>query len=403
MFKPFILSWVIVNLLTTAVRAEDWPHWRGPTCNGHSAESAWLDQWPAAGPRVAWKVSVGLGFSTFVVAQGRVLTTGHADGKDTVFCFDADSGRVLWKHSYAAELGDKYFEGGATGTPTIDGERVYHLSRWGDVFCLEATTGRVVWSKNVHQETGIRIPDWGFSGSPLAHGNLIILNVGDAGVALEKAAGKIVWRSENKDAAYSTPLLMTRGKDTWVLFGTKQSYVAVDALTGKEIWRHRWVTQYGVNAADPIVQGDLVFICTGYGKGGAMLKTGAGQPQELWKTKALRTQLNPSVLVDGHLYGVDGDTTSPASLKCLEFATGAEKWEHPNVGSGALIVAGGRLIVLTATGELMVAPASPAGFKPTARAQVLRGKCWTSPVLANGRIYCRSVSGDVVCLDVRNP
>jgi len=113
--------------------------------------------------------------------------------------------------------------------------------------------------------------------------------------------------------------------------------------------------------------------------------------------------MNSAVLVDGHLYGVDGDTSVKASLKCLEFATGAPKWEHPNIGSGALITAAGRLIVLTATGELMVAPASPASFQPTARAQVLRGKCWTSPVLANGRIYCRTAPGDVVCLDVRKP
>jgi outer membrane protein assembly factor BamB len=403
MSRAIIFSTVIVSLLTSTLRADDWPHWRGPTRNGHSAETAWSDQWPADGPRVAWKANVGLGFSTFVVAKGRVLTTGHADGKDTVFCFDADSGKTLWKHSYAAELGDKYFEGGTTGTPTIDGERVYQLSRWGDVFCLDAATGSVVWSKNIQKEPGVRVPDWGFSGAPLVHGSLLILNVGDAGLALDKTSGKIIWQSQNKEAGYSTPLPVSRGNNTLVLLGSRQSYVAVDALTGKETWRHRWVTQYGVNAADPIAQGDLVFICTGYGKGGAMLKTGAGQPQELWKTKALRTQMNPAVLVGGHLYGVDGDTTSPASLKCLEFATGAEKWEHPNVGSGALITAGGRLIVLTATGELMVAPASPAGFKPTARAQVLKGKCWTSPVLANGRIYCRSVPGEVVCLDVRKP
>jgi len=403
MFKLLISSITIVSLLTAILRADDWPHWRGPARNGHSAETAWLDQWPADGPRVVWKAKVGLGFSTFVVAKGRVLTTGHANGKDTVFCFDADSGKLVWKHAYAAELGDKYFEGGATGTPTIDGERVYQLSRWGDLFCLNAATGRVVWSKNLQQEAGVRVPDWGFSGAPLVQGNLLILNVGDAGMALDKTTGKIVWQSQNKEAGYSTPLPVSRGNETFVLLGSRQSYVAVDALTGKEAWRHRWLTQYGVNAADPIVQGDLVFISTGYGKGAAMLKTGTGQPQELWKTKALRTQLNSAVLVDGHLYGIDGDTTSSASLKCLEFATGTEKWEHPNVGSGALITAGGRLIVLSGTGEVMVAPASPAGFKPTARAQVLKGKCWTSPVLANGRIYCRSVPGDVVCLDVRKP
>ncbi|MBM3861943.1 MAG: alcohol dehydrogenase, partial [Verrucomicrobia bacterium] len=137
------LARVALVFLCASAIADDWPHWRGPNRDGHSAETAWLDQWPATGPRVAWKARVGLGFSSFVVAQGRVLTTGHADGKDTVFCFEADTGKPLWKHSYAAELGDKYFEGGTTGTPTIDGDRVYQLSRWGDLFCLEAATGKV--------------------------------------------------------------------------------------------------------------------------------------------------------------------------------------------------------------------------------------------------------------------
>ena len=128
--------------------AEDWPHWRGPARTGLSTESGWLDQWPPEGPKVAWRAKVGLGFSSFAVAQGRAFTMGHADGKDSVFCFDAASGRELWRHSYPAELGDKFFDGGTTGTPTIDGERVYTLSRWGDTFCFQASDGKVVWTKN---------------------------------------------------------------------------------------------------------------------------------------------------------------------------------------------------------------------------------------------------------------
>ncbi|MBK7997700.1 MAG: alcohol dehydrogenase, partial [Verrucomicrobia bacterium] len=120
-----------------------------------------------------------------------------------------------------------------------------------------------------------------------------------------------------------------------------------------------------------------------------------------WKSKSLRTQMNPAVLHQGHLYGVDGDTTEKASLKCVEFATGTEKWKQSNFGSGGVILADGKLIALSGTGELMIAPASPEGFNPTSRAQVLGGKCWTAPVLANGFIYARNSRGDVVAVDVR--
>ena len=127
-----------------------------------------------------------------------------------------------------------------------------------------------------------------------------------------------------------------------------------------------------------------MFLATGYGKGGGLFKLGAGEPESLWKTKKLRTQLNAAVLYQGHLYGVDGDTTQKAALKCLDFATGDEKWAQPGFGSGGVIIADGKLIAFSGTGELSVAPATPTGFNPTARAQVLGGKCWTAPVLAIG-------------------
>jgi outer membrane protein assembly factor BamB len=185
------------------------------------------------------------------------------------------------------------------------------------------------------------------------------------------------------------------------LLGNGTAYLAVDARTGREAWRFRWLTEYGVNAADPVVDGDHVFISSGYNKGAALLQLTDGEPEQLWRSKALRTQMNAAVLHAGHLYGVDGDTTARAALKCLEFATGKERWAQPNFGSGGLIVADGKLVALSGAGELMVAPATPAGFTPGSRAQVLGGRCWTAPVLANGLVYCRNSRGDVVAVDLR--
>ena len=403
---PMLRSSVLLlaALLAPALAsADDWPHFRGLARNGTSSEKSWRSEWPGE-PPIAWKAQVGLGFSSIVVANGRAATAGHADGHDTVFCFDAATGKPIWKHSYAAELGDKFFEGGTTGTPTFDGARLFWLSRWGDLFCFEAADGKIVWQKNIQKETGAPLPMWGFTGTPLVSGvagNLLVLNVGEAGVALDKADGKIVWQSAAKDAGYSTPLPFESGGAKLALFGNATNYLAVDPVTGKEAWRFRWVTQYGVNAADPIVSGDRVFISTGYGKGGALLQLGGDEPKQLWKTKALRTQLNAAVLFDGYLYGVDGDTTDKGSLKCIEFATGTEKWSQPGFGNGAVIVADGKLIALSGDGELSIAPASPVAFKPTAHAKVLGPKCWTAPMLANGLVYCRNSRGEIVVVDLR--
>lgn len=385
-----------------AAVASDWPQWRGPQRNGISTEKGWLDQWPKDGPPILWKASIGLGFSSCVVGGGRVVTMGHADNTDTVFCFDAESGKEIWKHSYPAELGDKFYEGGTVGTPTIDGDRVFSLSKWGDLFCFEAATGKINWSRNIPKDTDAPIPTWGFSGAPTVFENLLLLNIGEAGMALEKSTGKTVWQSGNKESGYSTPLPLRMQNQQLLLLGSGESYLAVDLKTGHEKWRMRWVTEYGVNAADPIVDGDRVFISSGYGKGAALLQPGSGaEPAVVWKSKVLRTQRNGAVLVNGFLYGVDGDTSDKALLKCVELASGKERWAEPSVGSGALMVADGKLIVLGDHGELMVSAASPDGFRPTARAQVMGGKCWTVPVLANGRILCRNSRGDLVCVDVR--
>jgi outer membrane protein assembly factor BamB len=378
---------------TSSASADDWPVFRGPSRNGISAEKA--QPWST----ITWTAEVGTGFSSMAVAKGRVVTLGNANDTDTIYCLDAEKGSVLWKHAYPSALGDNYFEGGTTHTPTIDGDRVYTLGRWGDAFCFDLATGKILWSVKLQKDAGFPTPAWGFGGSPVVHGNLLLLNVGDAGLALEKGSGKLVWKSEAKECAYSTPYLVGQGDDTLMILGSAKSYVAVNAKTGAEAWRVKWLTQYGVNAADPIVDGDRMLLSTGYSKGAALFKLGKGEPELVWQSRVLRSQMNPPVLIGGYLYGVDGDTTEKTVLKCVEFATGTAKWSEPISGSGSVTAAGGDLVVLSGTGELLIAPASPEGFKPAHRAKVGAGKWWTVPVVANGRLYCRNADGQVVCLD----
>ncbi len=398
----FVPPLVLLVAVSASLFAGDWPQWRGPQRNGTTPESGWLDRWDGD-PPVAWRAKVGLGFSSFVVSEGRVCTAGYADGRDTVFCLDSETGKPVWTRDYPSELGAKFFEGGTTGTPTFDGDRVYWLSRWGDLFCLGASDGRVVWSRNLHEEAGVPIPNWGFSGAPLAHGDLLVLNVGDAGMGLDKATGRMVWRSANKDAGYSSPFPLRREGEWLAVMASQRSYVAVRIRDGSEVWRIHWLTQYDLNAADPNFAGDRVFLSTGYGKGAGLFDVASGTPKELWKSKVLHTQLNAAVLYKDHLYGADGDTTENAALKCVDFATGREAWSESHFGSGGVIVADGRLIALSGHGELMVAEATPDGFHPTGRGQVLGGLCWTAPVLANGRVFCRNSHGEVVVVNLRKP
>ncbi len=400
-WNGIVLAGCVALVLAPNLAADEWARWRGPSNNGISTEKGWKSTWPADGPKIAWKAKVGLGYSSVVIGGGRAYTLGHADEKDTIFCFDAATGKELWKHSFDAELGDKYFDGGTTGTPTLVGDKLYALNRWGEAFCLDAATGKVVWHRNVQETTGAQVPDWGFTGAPVVANGRVYLNVGEAGLALDAGTGAIAWKSSTKSAGYSTPFATGTADRSVLILGNSDAYVAIRPSDGKEAWRIKWTTQYGVNAADPIIEGDRLFISSGYGKGSALFKLGAGEPEMLWKSKALRSQMNAAVLFEGHLYGVDGDTTEKAALKCLDFATGKEKWSQPGFGSGGVIIADRQLIALNGTGELSIAPASPEAFKPTARAQVLGGKTWTAPVLSGGLVYCRNSRGDLVAVDVR--
>ncbi len=383
--------------------AADWPNWRGPDHNGISKEAGWNAEFPDGEPKIAWKTNVGTGFSSASVANGLLYTIGNRDGTETVYALDANTGKEAWKFSYECALDPKYFEGGPTSTPAAAGKFVYTLSRRGHLFCFDAATGKVHWGSNIAEDHGMPPPTWGFSGSPLVQGDLVILNMGAAGMAVRADSGKVVWKSENIESGYSTPVPVKRGEKTYVLLGTQKAWNALDIATGEELWSIRWLTRYNVNAADPILSGDRLVVASGYGKGAALFNWNEGADlDEIWRSKELRSQMNPAVLFDGHLYGTDGDAGNKAPLNCIDIENGETMWSERGVGTGGITIADGKLIVLSSRGELIIAPATHEGFELTSRGQVLGGKCWTVPVLANGRIYCRNADGDLACVDVRN-
>ena len=386
---------VLLASLTLRANAADWPNFRGPDLNGISKETGWSSQWSAGAPKQLWKAKVGLGFATLSVSKGRVYTTGNKSDTDTIFCFDADTGKELWKHSYAAPLDAKYYEGGTSATPTVDGDRVFTISKRGIVHCLGAADGKVIWTKNLQEELGAKIPEWGFAGSFYIEGDLAILNIGTAGAALEKATGKVAWSSGTDVSGYSTPMPFDAGSERAVMLAIKQDVVAVKIKDGKELWRFPWKTQYDVNAATPILSGSKVFISSGYNRGGGVFDIAKNPAAKVWESKNMRNHMSTSILWKGHLYGIDEN-----QLRCVSFDTGEVTWTDKVSGKGALMMADGKLIVLSERGELLVAEASPTAFKPISRAQVVGGKCWAAPVLANGKIYCRTGPGDVVCVDV---
>jgi outer membrane protein assembly factor BamB len=390
-----------ITLACPQLQADDWYRWRGPHANGVSTETNWRHDWPGSTPKIAWRAEVGTGFSSFVISDGRAFTVGYADEQNTLFSFDATTGKLCWKYAYAATLDDRDFEGGSTSTPTVDGDRIYMLTRPGALLCLQAADGQLLWEKQMAEVAEVRLPGWGFAGAPLVVGEKLILNMGESGVAVNKKDGSLLWSSSNKEAGYATPVLVERGDAKQVLLASSRAYIGVDLETGSQQWIERWLTSFGCNAADPIVHEGKMFLSSGYNRGAALYQLGGPKPELIWKSKEMQNQLHSSLLFEGHLYGIDGNMEAGARLRCLVWSTGEVKWSEDELRPGGLAFAGGKLILLTDSGELVIAAATADGFEEQARGQVLNGKCWTVPVLSNGLLYCRSVDGQVACVDLR--
>jgi outer membrane protein assembly factor BamB len=384
--------------LILPAHAGDWPHWRGPDNNGISPEAIQV-QWPESGPKALWTASVGTGMSSVSVSQGRAYTMGNTNGQDTVWCLDAKTGKEVWKHSYPAKLDPQYYDGGPNSTPTVFEGQVFTLSKWGDVFCFDAAKGSVIWSEKLWNY-GIRSNRWGFAGSPVIYRDLVILNAGTSGVALERASGRMAWFNGTNVAGYATPQFFGSERKEILIFGAKNLY-ALDPLTGKERWRFPFETGYDVNNTDPIIQGNRILLSS-YNHGCALLEV-REKPELVYEDKrALRSHLSPGIVVGDYLYAFSGEAKTVTDLRCLHFATGEVKWTVKEPKDGSLISASGKLLILSDKGELIAVEPTPDSFKPLARAQVIDGLCWTPPALANGCLFVRNSKGKVVCLDLRS-
>ena len=383
-------------ILVLASRGEDWPHWRGPNYNGTSSERIQLP-WTANVPKTVWSALVGTGFSSISVSQGRAYTMGNTNGEDSVWCLDAASGKEIWKHSYPAKLDPQYYDGGPGSTPTVFEGRVFTLSKWGDVFCFDATNGSVIWNERLWDH-GIRSNRWGFAGSPVIYNQLVILNAGTSGTALDRNTGKMAWFNGTNVAGYATPQFFDGPPRQVLILGAKNLY-AVDPTTGQERWRFPFETGYDVNNTDPIIQGNRILLSS-YNHGCALIEV-RDKPELVYEDKkALRSHLSPGILLGEYLYAFNGEAKTITDFRCIRYATGEVRWSVKDPNNGSLIFFAGKLLILSDKGELIAADPDPASFKLLCRVQVIEGLCWTPPTLANGLLFVRNSKGKVVCVDL---
>ncbi len=388
-------------VLSAGPATADWPQFLGPGRDGKVTEAELTVSQDAELPTV-WKKEIGIGYSSFAVREGKLYTMGNDGQRDTVYCLESETGKEIWTHSYPAPLGVGGFNG-PRSTPAVDEDNVYTLSFAGLLHCLDADKGTVKWKVDL-AKMGLKRPRWGFSGSPLLDGDLVLLEAGPV-LAFKKADGQLAWRSQPKPPGYSSPITFTLDGNKVVAAFDAAGLSVVDHGTGRPLYNYVWKTPYGVNACTPMVVGNRVFITSGYRTGGALLELTGSGVREIWKNKALGAQCNNPVLVDGHLYGFDGNVGGRGKLKCVRLADGKEMWVVGGLGAGSLIVAGDKLVILGEKGQLILAEPDTGQLKKLVERDILAGDyCWTPPAFADGKIYARnyiksrSVS-EIICID----
>ena len=357
MLKRLVLTLLCFGALVLS--AADWAQWRGPERNGKSTEKNWLSQWPSKGPKLLWEANVGKGFSAFTIAGGRAYISGNKDNQDSIYCFDIKTGKEVWVHRFAEPLHPKYYPGGTSASISIHDGIAYSFSKSGKAYALDAVTGKIKWSNDINKTTGIEMPTWGFASTPLILKDRIILNAGKSGVCLNREDGKLIWKSANEKSGYSTPCPIN--ENLVAIFGNHSLY-AVNPENGKIKWQQEWKTKYGENNADVLIADGHIYLTATHDMGTAKFKLTESGLELVWKNK-LGMQLNGLILHDGFLYGCDGRVNrKQGSFFCINDKDGKTVWNQDGI-KGSSIFADGKLIIMTHSGELLVAEASSKAYK----------------------------------------
>lgn len=395
------------GLVALAAVAADWPQFLGPERNGISAEKDLLFAWPKMGPPVLWEKQVGSGLSGPAIAGGRLLLFHRVGDREVVQCLDAASGADIWQHAYPTAYQDDFGkDDGPRATPLVADGRVITLGAEGRLVCLSLADGTKAWERSLNEEYRVRKGFFGVATSPLLEEGLVLVNVGGRGagiVAFDSRTGREVWKATDDEASYSSPTVATLAGVRHAVFFTREGVVLLDPRTGQVRYSKRWRARINasVNAATPLVAGDLVFVSSSYNTGALVLQVGQDAVREVWHgDEALSNHYNTSIHHDGYLYGLDGRQEEGPRLRCVELRTGKVRWSREQFGCASGLWVDGHLLFLTEQGELVLVEATPEAYREKARATVLGPSCRAQIALADGRLYGRDAR-KLVCWNLR--
>jgi outer membrane protein assembly factor BamB len=427
--SPTVLAG-IAALAASIAAADDWPQWGGPQRDLVWRESGIAAQLPPADPRTGmlprvWTAQIAAGYAGPAVADGRVFVADRIaeQNLERVLCFDAQSGKPLWKHQYEARYTISYPLGPRT-TPTVDGERVYFLGAVGHLWCLDARSGQVIWQKYLPDEAGTVVPEWGMAAAPLVDGQQLIVlagaKPGGTVISFDKLTGQERWRAlEENEPGYCPPVIFEIGGRRQLIIWHPRALASLEPANGQLLWEVPFVVGAGTSIVTPRLQGNRLFVSCFFG-GPLMIELDQNglNPRELWRTATTNNEVkNDSIhavmctpiLTESHVFGVGGF----GELRCLEAATGPMVWETLEAtGPGRwwnafLVPLQDRVVICNEQGEIIFARISSTGYQELSRAKLIeptqpiarRMAVWSHPAFAMRSVFARN-DGELIRVDL---
>jgi len=388
------------------LRDSDSPSFRGPAGDG-AFPGLRLANWDSNPPTVLWKHPVGNGHAGIAVAGNSVVTIEQDGNDEVVYCYDRDTGKPRWFHSYTAKFSHSEPMGGAgpRTTPAVADGDVYSLGAQGDLVCLEGKSGTRKWHVNILTDNGATNLEWGLSGSPVLSGNKVIVNPGinpsnnakQAVAAYDRTTGKKIWAAGSSPAAYASPQVVTLSGKLQVLVFDANGLGGYDLNAGTELWRFPWKTSMNMNSAQPVVTGPgTVFVSSELSNGGGVVRitfaNGEWKAEQVWKNRAIFARFATPIYYEGHLYGLAG-----SRLLCLDAANGSTKWSEGDFGDGQILRSGNKLFISNGKGKLKLVVADPTEYLELGTVEVFKDRTWNVPALAGNQLFIRN-HREMACL-----
>jgi outer membrane protein assembly factor BamB len=399
--KPLVAA-VLFLIIAGAAGAQDWPQWRGSNRDGVVAGFVAPKTWPDQ-LKQRWKINVGEGHSSPVVAGGRVFLHSRQGEQEVAASYDLASGKQLWKDAYAVTY---KMHPAATGhgkgpksTPIVSNGRLYTLGITGILTCYDAATGKVAWRKDFASQYKQTSPVFGTAMSPLVDRGLLIAHVGghDQGglAAFDATTGAVKWSWTGDGPGYASPVIVELGGVRQVVTQSQQNVIGTSAASGELLWKIPYATEYEQNIVTPVVTRDLVII-SGLNKGVTALRPvkrgNVWAADEAWQNKDASLYMNSPLLRGNLLFGFSH--RNKGQYFCIDVKSGKTLWsgDGRQGENAALLLVGDLIFALNNDAELSIFPATATLQPPIKKYKVADSPTWAHPVLLPGRVLVKDAN-----------